>query len=214
MTGGPDAGPPAVRPTDPADAASAAHLHVEQISEGFLALLGPGFLTLLYRRIMASDGSFLLVADTDDRVVGFVAGAADVRGLYRSFLLHDGARASVTAAGRLISGWRRVLETLRHGSDDGVGRGRGTELLSIAVDTAGQGAGTGGRLVTAFLDEVVRRGGGSAYVVVAAHNLGAVRLYERAGFTRSQEFELHAGASSLLLQWDAPVAGSDIGGSP
>jgi ribosomal protein S18 acetylase RimI-like enzyme len=214
VTGGPDAGSPAVRPAEPADAAAAARLHVERISEGFLALLGPRFLTLLYQRILSSDGSFLLVADAHDQVAGFVAGSGDVRGLYRAFLLHDGVRASITAAGRLVSGWRRALETLRHGSGDGAGRGRGTELLAIAVDSGHQGTGIGGRLVGAFLDEVVRRGGDSAYVVVASHNLGAVRLYERAGFTRSQEFELHAGASSLLLQWDGPAGASGAGGTP
>lgn len=214
MTGSPDDRGTAVRPAVRADAAAAARLHAEQIGEGFLALLGPKFLTLLYRRIQSSDGSFLFVADTDERVTGFVAGSDDVGGLYRSFLLHDGLRASLGAAGRLLSGWRRALETFRHGSGDGVGRGRGTELLSIAVDSAEQGAGSGGRLVAAFLDEVVRRGGRAAYVVVASHNQGAIRLYERAGFTRHEEFELHAGSSSLLLQWDGAADGPGDGGTP
>jgi ribosomal protein S18 acetylase RimI-like enzyme len=213
VTGTPDPGVPVVRPATPADAPAAARLHVDGIGEGFLALLGPRFLTLLYRRIMVAEGSFLLVADDRHRVVGFVAGSGDVRGLYRSFLLHDGVRASLTAAGRLVTGWRRALETLRHGAGDGVGRGRGTELLAIAVDAAEQGAGVGGRLVDAFLEEVVRRGDTAAYVVVASHNRGAIRLYERAGFTRREEFELHAGASSLLLQWDGADAGpTDRGG--
>ena len=214
MNDAPGPGSRAVRPATPVDAGSAARLHVEQIGDGFLALLGPRFLTLLYRRITSSDGSFLLVADADARVVGFVAGSGDVSGLYRAFLLHDGVRATLAAAGRLLTGWRRAFETLRHGSGDGAGRGRGTELLAIAVDSAEQGAGIGARLVGSFLDEVVRRGGSSAYVVVASHNGGAIRLYERAGFTRSQEFELHAGATSLLLQWDLGDGGPDGGGAP
>jgi ribosomal protein S18 acetylase RimI-like enzyme len=69
-------------------------------------------------------------------------------------------------------------------------------------------------LVAAFLDEVVRRGGRAAYVVVASHNQGAIRLYERAGFTRHEEFELHAGSSSLLLQWDGAADGPGGGGTP
>ncbi len=206
MTDTPGRPPPSVRRAGPADARAAARLHAERISEGFLALLGPGFLDLLYRRITRTDGSFLLVADDGD-VVGFVAGSEDVSGLYRSFILHDGVRAGVGAAGPLLRNWRRVLETLRHGSDDGAGRGRGTELLAIAVDEGAQGTGVGGRLVAAFLDEVGRGGREAAYVVVAADNLGAIRLYERAGFVRQSEFELHAGARSLLLQWDGPGPG-------
>jgi ribosomal protein S18 acetylase RimI-like enzyme len=203
MTDIPGSRPTVVRRAGPADARSAARLHAERISEGFLALLGPAFLELLYRRITRTDGSFLLVAEDGD-VVGFVAGSGDVGGLYRSFIRHDGVRAGFGAAGRLLRNWRRVLETLRHGSDDGAGRGRGTELLAIAVDGGAQGAGVGGRLVAAFLEEVDRAGGRAAYVVVASDNLGAIRLYERAGFVRESEFELHAGARSLLLQRDGP----------
>ncbi len=169
--------PPAVRQAGPADVEPAARLHAEQISEGFLSLLGPGFLRRLYGRITRTDGSFLLVADADGRVVGFVAGSADVGGLYRSFIRHDGLRAGLEAAGRLLGNWRRVIETLRHGSGDGAGRGRGTELLAIAVDGDAQGTGVGGLLVDAFLAEVVRGGAGSAYVVVASGNDGAIRLY-------------------------------------
>ena len=38
------------------------------------------------------------------------------RGLYRSFLVRDGSwQAASAAAGRLLTGWRRALETLGHG---------------------------------------------------------------------------------------------------
>jgi ribosomal protein S18 acetylase RimI-like enzyme len=196
-----------VRRGGPTDVEPAARLHAEQIAEGFLSLLGPGFLRRLYGRITRTDGSFLLVAEVDGQVVGFVAGSADVGGLYRSFIRHDGLRAGLGAAGPLIRNWRRVLETLRHGSGDGAGRGRGTELLAIAVDGDAQGAGVGGVLVADFLAEVVRGGGRSAYVVVASDNGGAIRLYQRAGFVTEAEFELHAGARSLLLQWDGTSPG-------
>jgi ribosomal protein S18 acetylase RimI-like enzyme len=202
---------PAVRPATVDDAAAAASLHVEQIGEGFLSLLGPGFLTRLYRRITRTPGSFLLVAEVDGRVVGFVAGSGDVGYLYRSFLLRDGVQAALGAAGRLAAGWRRVLETLRHASGDGVGRGRGTELLAIAVDPAAQGEGIGSALVDAFFAEVDARGDRSAYVVVASHNDRAIRMYGRAGFVPGGTVELHAGTRSLVLQWDRTPDGSDAG---
>jgi ribosomal protein S18 acetylase RimI-like enzyme len=140
------------------------------------------------------------VAAEGDRVVGFVAGSTDVRGLYRTFLLHDGVPAAAEAAGRLLRGWRRALETLRHGA--GAGTGRGVELLAIAVDPDRQGRGTGRHLVTGFLDAVRSGGGGAAYVVVAADNDRAVGLYRGAGFVAGPPFELHAGTSSLVMQWD------------
>jgi len=45
-------------------------------------------------------------------------------------------------------------------------------------------------------------GSTAAYVVVGADNAGAIGLYARAGFVAGEEFELHAGTRSLVMQWD------------
>jgi len=113
--------------------------------------------------------------------------------------------AGLAAAPRLVRGWRRVLETLRHGSG-GAGTGRGTELLAVAVDPGSAGRGVGTDLVTAFLDQVAASGATEAYVVVGADNTGAIGLYRRAGFAPVEEFELHAGTRSLCMQWRAAPA--------
>jgi ribosomal protein S18 acetylase RimI-like enzyme len=195
------------RPAAVADARVAARLHAQGIDQGFLSVLGPGFLGRLYRRICLDPGSFLIVA-TDgvrtgpDAVVGFVAGSVDVPALYRSFVWRDGVMAAVPTLGHLVTHWRRVLETLRHGSSDGAGTGRGAELLAIAVDVQARGRGAGGTLVTAFTDELARRELDAAYVVVGADNQTAVGLYERAGFVAGERFELHPGTESLLMQWE------------
>lgn len=185
-----------------ADAATAADLHASAISEGFLALLGPRFLRLLYRRIVRAPDSFLIVAENDAGTSGFVAGSVDVAGLYRAFIWRDGFVAAVAAAGRLVRSWRRVLETLRHGTGDAAA---GAELLAIAVAPAARGRGVGSLLVRGFLTEIERRGQRSAHVVVAAHNEDAVALYRRAGFAEAQQFELHPGTTSLVMQWPAPA---------
>jgi ribosomal protein S18 acetylase RimI-like enzyme len=194
-----------------ADADAAASLHAGQIADGFLAVLGPRFLALLYRRISLSAHSFLLIADRGGTSAGFLAGSTDVGGLYKNFVWHDGPKALVAAAGPLLTGWRRVLETLRHGSSGGAGVGRGAELLAVAVDPAQQGRGAGRSLVAAFLDEVSARGGDAAHVVVGADNAGAIALYERAGFVIADRFELHPGTQSLLMQWDRPTSGQSAG---
>jgi ribosomal protein S18 acetylase RimI-like enzyme len=122
--------------------------------------------------------------------------------LYRSFLWHDGFVAALRAAGPLLVGWRRVIDTLGHASSGGAGVGRGPELLAIAVDPAWQGHGAGRQLVAAFLDQVEARGQAAAHVVVGAENAPAVSLYEQSGFVPVERFELHAGTESLLMQWD------------
>jgi ribosomal protein S18 acetylase RimI-like enzyme len=189
------------------DAGAAALLHAGRIGDGFLSFLGPPFLTRLYRRIARTPSSFLLIADASGDVVGFVAGSTDVGELYRSFLVRDGVAAGLAAAPRLVRGWRRVLETLRHGAGDGAGSGRGTELLAIAVDTGHEGRGIGTTLVAAFLDQVATSGATEAFVVVGADNIGAMGLYARAGFIAGDEFELHAGTRSLVMQWNRTAVG-------
>jgi hypothetical protein len=61
------------------DAPAVAALHATAIDEGFLATLGPRFLTRLYRRMVRSDGAFVIVARTDagPALAGFVAVAHD-----------------------------------------------------------------------------------------------------------------------------------------
>jgi ribosomal protein S18 acetylase RimI-like enzyme len=185
------------------DAAAAAALHAGQISEGFLSILGPGFLTRLYRRVARTPGSFLLVVQDGTETVGFLAGSSDVGGLYRSFVLRDGVSCAFACAGRILRSWRRVLETLRHGAS---GAADGAELLAVAVDPAVRGRGAGTLLVNGFLVEMRQRRQDAAHVVVAADNETAIALYGRAGFGAAEKFELHPGTESLLMRWPAPQA--------
>jgi ribosomal protein S18 acetylase RimI-like enzyme len=194
------AGGVALRTGTRADARLAATLHAGQISEGFLATLGPRFLTRLYRRVALFDGSFLLVAEsTSGTRVGFLAGAVDVGNLYRRFLISDGLVAAAASAPRLLRAWPRALETLRHGSSEKAEPGT-AELLSVAVDPLARGQGAGRLLVNGFIDEARRKGAVSAEVVVGSDNRSAISLYSRSGFEQVEEFELHPGTRSLLMR--------------
>jgi ribosomal protein S18 acetylase RimI-like enzyme len=189
-----------------ADAGAAARLHAEMITEGFLAGLGPRFLAHLYRRVARGPESFLVVAESDGRVAGFLAGSVDLGALYRRFLLRDGLVAAASALPRLLYAWPRVWETLRHGAGGASSTPGGSELLAVAVDPAWRGRHVGALLVERFLSESARRGVGAARVVVGADNVAAIALYHRAGFRPAQTFELHRGTPSLLMSRPAPTA--------
>jgi ribosomal protein S18 acetylase RimI-like enzyme len=198
------------------DADGAARLHAELITEGFLAHLGPRFLRHLYRCIAAGPDSFLLVAVDHGSgaptgaggsggpgttpLAGFLAGALDLRALYRRFALRHGVAAAVTSLPRLLQAIPSVWETLRHGTGAPEPGTSGAELLSIAVDPAWQGRHVGSLLVDGFLQELAQRGVPDAQVVVGADNAPAVALYERAGFRPARTFELHRGTTSLLMR--------------
>jgi ribosomal protein S18 acetylase RimI-like enzyme len=196
-----------IRAGTEADAERAATLHASEITEGFLPSLGRPFLVRLYRRVVRSPRSFLLVAQDDGAVVGFVAGTESVRDLYRSFLLHDGAVATLAALPRVARSWRRVAETLRYPAGaEADPRGDGSalpqaELLAIAVAPAARGHGIGRRLVEALTTEFERRGVRAIRVVVGADNDTAIDLYERSGFTKAARIEVHRGTPSQVLTW-------------
>jgi ribosomal protein S18 acetylase RimI-like enzyme len=188
-----------------ADAGAAARLHAAQITEGFLASLGPRFLTLLYRRIVAWPRSFLLVAEEDGAVVGHAAATEDVGGLYRQFLLRDGLVAGAVAGPNLVRHWRATLETLRYPSGGAAEGGQAelprAELLAVAVDSAWQGHGIGKTLVLGVNDELARRGVENARVVVASSNAPALGLYRASGYRPSTTIRVHAGTASEVLTW-------------
>jgi ribosomal protein S18 acetylase RimI-like enzyme len=209
-TGG-DAPPaPSLRPGTADDAAAAAGLHASRISEGFLAALGPGFLELLYHRIALDPGAFLIVAEESATVSGMIAGAVDVGGLYRRFIRHEGVRATTRALPTLVRNWRRVFETLRHGSE----AASDAELLSVAVAPRCEGKGVGSRLVGEFQAELRRRRVDVADVVVGEANTSARALYERCGFVVAESFELHPGTTSIRMRWAASGTASDHRGEP
>jgi ribosomal protein S18 acetylase RimI-like enzyme len=196
---------PAIGPGTTAEARFAAQLHASEIPEGFLAGLGPAFLTRLYRRVAASPEEFLLVARADGPI-GFLAGTEDTRRLYRRFMARDGLRAGAAAAPHLLRSWRRTMETLRYG----VGRSAGppgavplppAELLSMAVLPAWRGRGVGRALVMGFVSELSRRQIGAGRVVVGSDNASAVALYRACGFRDAAGFEMHAGRRSEILIW-------------
>ncbi len=203
--------PVVIRLGTPADADAAARLHAGLITDGFLSRLGPRFLRHLYRSISRGPDCFLLVAVADSRVdggsgrgrtsvAGFLAGALDLRALYRRFALRHGPVAAVTSLPRLIRALPQVWETLRHGAGAPGVDESGAELLSIAVDPAWRGRHVGALLVDGFFDEIGRRGVDTAQVVVGADNAAAVALYGRAGFVGVRTFELHRGTTSLLMR--------------
>ena len=190
------------------DATVAGRLHAEQITTGFLSFLGPRFLERLYRRVVLWDGGLLLVAVEheagSEAVVGFIASADPTSTLYRQFLIHDGAAAAIATVGPLVRSWRKVLETMRHGSSASPGVGRGPEVLAMAVDEGQQGKGLGGKLVRGFIAAVIASGKVEGYTVIAQDNEPSLALYRRCGFVPAEVFELHAGTTSLVMQWDLP----------
>ena len=61
--------------------------------------------------------------------------------------------------------------------------GEASDIMTIAVDPAYQGAGLGHLLLTELIDRAARRGASALLLEVRDDNTAARRLYERAGFS-------------------------------
>jgi ribosomal protein S18 acetylase RimI-like enzyme len=191
-----------VRPAVRADARAMARLHATRIDEGFLSSLGEGFLTRLYRRVVATaDACGYVAVDERGDVVGFIACTGNVRKLYGSFLVRDGVVAGALAAPRLLRSWRRVLETLRYPAT--TTDLPDAEVLSVAVARAAGGRGVGRSLVATAVDDLARRGVAAVKVVTGADNGTARAMYEACGFAVAERREVHDGVTSVVLVRDA-----------
>jgi diamine N-acetyltransferase len=70
------------------------------------------------------------------------------------------------------------------------------ELKRIYVDKAAQGEGLGARLMETALGWLEREGSRRLWIGVWSGNVGAQRLYERAGFRKVGEYGFRVGAST------------------
>jgi ribosomal protein S18 acetylase RimI-like enzyme len=184
------------------DEAAIARLHARMISTGFLSTLGHRFLELLYRQLILSERGMVVVAEADDAIVGFVAGASDTGAFYKEFLRRNLIAASIRLVPAMLRprSWKRIWETLRYGSESSQVR---AELLSTAVAPGARGRGVGLKLVQELLSMSASRDIEKVKVVVGAENTAAIGLYERAGFAHPEMMEVHAGTQSLELVWSS-----------
>ncbi len=185
-----------VRDARAGDARVMAALHRETMPSAFLPTLGDGFMTQLYRAMVADPSAVVLVAERGGRVIGFASAVTSTRAFFRRFALRRGVPALIAAAPRLAraSVRRGVRETAGYpAADEGL---PAAELTSIAVDAAARAAGVGRGLAEAVVRRLGLMGVDECRVVVGADNEGANRFYERVGFRHASRITVHAGQPS------------------
>jgi ribosomal protein S18 acetylase RimI-like enzyme len=197
-----------VRAMAPADVDAVVGVHLRAFQSFFLSSLGPAFLTVLYRAMIDFD-EIALVATTDDRVAGFVAGSVNPGGCYRRLLrarLMDFALAAVPAAIRNPVAAVRIVRALRKPAEGSRPPGTAT-LMSLAVDPGLRDQGHGTHLVRSFVAECRSRGASRVDLMTDRYGNDAVNaFYAGLGFRigravttperrvlNEYELDLHAG---------------------
>jgi glycosyltransferase involved in cell wall biosynthesis/ribosomal protein S18 acetylase RimI-like enzyme len=182
------------------DARGLARLHATEIATGFLPLLGPGFMKVLYEALVSWKRAVVLVIDDGGGPIAFTAGVLDVGEFYNHFARHYWWRAALAALPRLIrpSNLRRAWETFRYGHDQ---IEVPAELLSMVVAPRARGKGLSVMLGARLLDDLSSRGARAVKVTVGSENETALGAYRKLGFTDAERIQVHAGESSEVLVW-------------
>ena len=190
-----------ISPLKPGDAAEAARLHIAGISTGFISSLGQAFVAALYESIATDDGSFGFVATENHRVVGFTAFTTDLSKLYRHVIRNRGHRFVLVLARKMLSVrvLKRVFDNLCYPSRTEKMNLPRAELLSIAVVPEEKGKGIGAALISAGFEECRKRGIDKVKVLVAAANVPANRLYQKAGFVCAGRIDSHGVLSNIYV---------------
>lgn len=181
------------------NAASLAELHRSHIPTGFLSKQSFSFLTSLY--VFLIENEIVYCAENEGKIIGFVAATTTTSGLYKKFFKKNIIILLVFVLRNIykIVFIKKAIETFLaprkstiHFAIDEL-----PELLSIVVSRDCNGMGIGKYLVAA-LEEKFTQLGKNEYKVIVGSTLEANGFYQKIGFKKQKEFELHKNSTSFL----------------
>lgn len=181
-----------------------ASLHSRAFPNFFLTQLGEPFLRILYNGYLDDKQSGIIVAEENNRIIGFIAYSNDYPGFYKGLLKRkviQFATCSIVAAAKHPSFIKRLLGAFKK-SDSVVKTERYVELASICVDPQIERKGVGSELIN-YLKGIVDF---KSYSFInletdADHNENAIRFYEKNGFVKERMYVTPEGRSMIEFQY-------------
>jgi ribosomal protein S18 acetylase RimI-like enzyme len=180
-------------------------IHLAAFPNFFLSFLGPRFLRVFYGFIV-SDG-IAIVALSDGKLAGFVAGVSEPRLFYRRLMRRRFVRLALAITPTVLrhpSTLARVALRARQRTGADGHEPEGAELMSLAVDPGQEDRGIGRALVAAFIKRVGASGEKRLWLTTdAADNDRVIHFYESQGFSRSREFVTAEGRAMVEMTRDS-----------
>ncbi len=170
-----------------------ARIHINEIHHGLLPLLGLRFLSRLYYELCITSQTVIWIATENGKVVGFLAGCANVAQSLRSVLMRSPVRLMWLGSRSIFN--LRLLRKLpavfwyplrvkssaeaAESSDSAAGS---AELLAIAVDATVRGRAVGKQLVALFEDSLRQWGVTEYHVTTNIEEANSNAFYRALSF--------------------------------
>lgn len=183
-----------------------AAIHQQAIPGGFLSTFPPPVLARLYKAMARSDLTFVVVAESTSKVIGFTCGSFDTGGFYREFLRKEAVAVLPMALKHLLSvdRLRRVAETLLYPARVSKTELPTAEILNFCVAQEARRLGLGALLFDGLTARFAAKGVHRIRIVTGSDQIDAHRFYTNRGARQVSQLEVHASHPSYIYVFDIP----------
>ncbi|MBN1897728.1 MAG: GNAT family N-acetyltransferase [Spirochaetes bacterium] len=177
------------------------YLHKTFIPTGFLSSLGRKFLYLLYKNLYFYKGAILLVAQYEGNVIGFISGVKDINKFFKYFYKKNILKIIPILFLRVFrfKVLKGVIELVFYPRKHFLCDLPRSELLGIVVEKKYHGKGVATKLMNQLKKEFKRMKCKKFKVVVGSRLKQAILFYEKSGFKRIGQIQIHKGIMSYIF---------------
>lgn len=173
------------------DIGSIVNIHLQAFKDFFLSSLGKDFLKLYYSCFIKNSKAVVLVAESDNEIIGFAAATSVSKGFNTSLVKENIFSFALISVKLLFTKPRALLRLVRNltkTSDNGKFDDNYAELFSIGVLPAGQGKGIGKMLLSTIEHNLRDIGTQKLSLTTDYYNNTAVPFYQSMGYTVLYDF--------------------------
>ena|SRR3989338_4141153 len=191
-----------IRPIQKNDCRQVAELHKTNINIGFLSLLGVPFIKLIYQSMVGSDAAFCIVAESDNKIVGFVSGAMNLSAFYKKFARDNFFKASLLLLPKMLkpNNFKKIYDVLfypdkTHDLPD-------AEFLSLVVEERYRTKGVALKLLSALINDFKVKGINKFKQLVALKLPHFNKFYEVMGATFHSDRTIYKDEKWRVYIWE------------
>jgi len=191
-----------IRLIDREDCEQVARLHTTNIQIGVLSILGISFVKLIYQSMIGSNNAFCIVAEDNNKIVGFVSGTTSLNKFYKEFIKNNFIKAPIVLLPKIINPkiMRKIFNILLypnrvHGLPE-------AEFMSIVIDERYRVKGLARILINELIKDFKKRGINKFKSVVSSSLVSVYKFYEIMGATFHSDIAVYKGEKWKAHIWE------------